>query len=349
MLNTSATATETTSFQEILVAKNAIQLNNLESGKYKLEIQSIVRECEDEIGSNSKTYYEEIITVPNREDLFVVEGPYIDTNLCQGEAGKISLQVFDNQQAGLTFYYNGAIISIDEEASNVVEGVFKLNIPEPVASSNLIITNAEGCQISERIILTEIGVPSFEYSSPSLQLEGQVKAREELTFTNTSEQPYTYSEWIFGDGTRETVSRRAGTVSPVYHTYGISGSYLATLRNYNRLGCFKEITQRIVVGKGYNIMVPNAFSPNGDSINDAFRALFSGFIRVNFSIYDNFGNILYAESIAKPNPDLPQGIELNGWDGINATSSTSYIYRFEGFTSNEENPVVRSGTFILLR
>lgn len=213
----------------------------------------------------------------------------------------------------------------------------------------MIITNVEGCQISEKIILTEIGTASFEYSSPSLQIEGQVKAREELTFTNTSASPYHYSEWIFGDGKREIVNRITGTVSPVQHTYGTSGSYLVTLRNYNRLGCFKEITQLIVVGKGYNVMVPNAFSPNGDLINDTFRALFSGFVRVKFTVYDNFGNILYTESIEEPNPDFPQGIKLNGWDGYNATSSTSYIYRFEGFTFNEEDPIIRSGTFILLR
>ena len=75
----------------------------------------------------------------------------------------------------------------------------------------------------------------------------------------------------------------------------------------------------------------------------------SGFVRVKFTVYDNFGNILYTESIEEPNPDFPQGIKLNGWDGYNATSSTSYIYRFEGFTFNEEDPIIRSGTFILLR
>jgi hypothetical protein len=197
--------------------------------------------------------------------------------------------------------------------------------------------------------LTEIGAPSFEFNSPSLQIDGQILAREEVTFTNTSALPYSYSEWIFGDGSRETVRMMSNTVSPVQHAYGISGTYLVTLRNYSGVGCYKEVTERVVVGKGYNVLVPNAFSPNGDLINDTFRVLFSGFSSVKFSVYDNRGNLLYVENLEEPNPDIPQGIALKGWDGKNAPPSPNFIYRFEGYTPTEPNPIIKSGTFILLQ
>ena len=349
ILSPTGTTTETSSFQEVLEAKNSTQLINLESGKYKFEIQSLNDECEGDPESLPKTYYEEIITVPNREDLYVVQGPFIDINLCQRKPGKISIEVFDNQEKGLTFYYNGEVVSIDEDASNPDAGIYTVNIPNPVEQANLLITNAIGCQIAKNIFLTEVGQPSFVFTSPSFQINETVLTREEVSFTNTSATPFYSSEWIFGDGTREVVKTRSSTVSPVHHTYGISGTYLVTLRNYNSTGCYKEVTQSVVVGKGYNILVPNAFSPNNDLINDTFRALFSGFSSVQFNVYDNYGNILYSETLEEADPDNPVGLELVGWDGANATTSSNYIYRFEGFSTSEGVPIIQSGTFILLK
>tara|TARA_X000000950_G_scaffold3777_1_gene3956 strand:- start:419 stop:1768 length:1350 start_codon:yes stop_codon:yes gene_type:complete len=349
ILNPMGTTTETSSFQEVLDDKNSTQLINLESGKYKFEIQSLNDECEGDPESLPKTYYEEIITVPNREDLYVVQGPFIDINLCQRKAGKISIEVFDNQEKGLTFYYNGEVVSIDEDASNPDAGIYTVNIPNPVEQANLFITNAIGCQIAKNIFLTEVGQPSFVFTSPSFQINETVLTREEVSFTNTSATPFYSSEWIFGDGTREVVKTRSSKVSPVHHTYGISGTYLVTLRNYNSTGCYKEVTQSVVVGKGYNILVPNAFSPNNDLINDTFRALFSGFSSVQFNVYDNYGNILYSETLEEADPDNPAGLELVGWDGANATTSSNYIYRFEGFSTSEGLPIIKSGTFILLK
>ena len=343
---TDNTTGSTASYVPIPDAKNATHLFGLESGKYKVIIESQRMDC-GQNSQNAKNYYEEVITVPNRDDLYIVSGPKIDNDLCQGNPGKISIQVFNNQESELTFYYNSAIVSIFEKGTN---GNYILNIPEPVAQGELLISNEEGCHISTDIQLTEIGEPSFTFHSPSLQIDNQILAREEVTFNNTSEFPYQYSQWIFGDGSSsERIFTNTTTVSPVFHTYGISGTYLATLRNYNSLGCFKETTQRIVVGKGYNILAPNGFSPNGDSINDVFRVLFNGFIRVRFSVYDSRGNILYKEEISETDPQNPVGIELVGWDGNNAKDAFNFIYQFEGFRLNDDNPILRRGTFILLR
>tara|TARA_A100001015_G_C14486710_1_gene517636 strand:- start:87 stop:344 length:258 start_codon:yes stop_codon:yes gene_type:complete len=84
-------------------------------------------------------------------------------------------------------------------------------------------------------------------------------------------------------------------------------------------------------------------------INDTFRALFSGFSSVQFNVYDNYGNILYSETLEEADPDNPAGLELVGWDGANATTSSNYIYRFEGFSTSEGLPIIKSGTFILLK
>ena len=114
------------------------------------------------------------------------------------------------------------------------------------------------------------------------------------------------SEWIFGDNsTPEIVPTLVDSVITVRHTYGISGTYFATLRIFNDIECSEEITVPISVGKGYNIMVPNVFTPNGDGINDVFEPLSLISTPVEkFALYDRWGNQVFQTN----DPD-------ESWDG----------------------------------
>ena len=113
------------------------------------------------------------------------------------------------------------------------------------------------------------------------------------------------------------------SIIPVRHT-GISGTYFTTMRIYNDIGCSEEICTNSV-GKGYNILVPNVFTPNNDLVNDNFRPLFSGFL-LTFTIYDYRGNVVYNEYVEEADPNNIQGISITGWDGSLAPFSPYYIY-----------------------
>jgi gliding motility-associated-like protein len=41
------------------------------------------------------------------------------------------------------------------------------------------------------------------------------------------------------------------------------------------------------------IVVPNAFSPNGDFVNNTLKVLGEGFDLLNFEIYDRWGQLLF--------------------------------------------------------
>ena len=150
----------------------------------------------------------------------------------------------------------------------------------------------------------------------------------------------------------------------------MSGTYFTTLRIYNEIGCSKEDTQILKVGKGYNIMVPNVFTPKeGDKfgINNFFYPIFSGFYKISLSIYDYKGNILFTQSLIEDDIDNPKGIRFtpgmnnvppwdpltNGWDGNvggkPAPYSPYYIYTVRGELFDQETIVDKSGTFILIR
>lgn len=54
-----------------------------------------------------------------------------------------------------------------------------------------------------------------------------------------------------------------------------------------------------------NVFIPNAFSPNGDGLNDAFKMTTTAAVELNyFRVYDRWGNRVWAASDYRP-----------AWDG----------------------------------
>ena len=192
-------------------------------------------------------------------------------------------------------------------------------------------------------------MPNFEYTSPNFEISSSILAREEVTFLNTSTDPFVTSEWIFGDNSAPViVPQSTSVITPTRHAYGVSGTYFATLRIYNSIGCSDEVTQPIVVGRGYNIMIPNVFTPNNDLVNDKFRPLFSGFSKMTFSVYDYRGNVIYNEFVEEADLTNITGISVSGWDGALAPYSPYYIFTASGVLLDGETVVEKSGTFILI-
>ena len=340
--------------------------NNLTPGQYKISVAPMNWGCVgispyDNIGAV------EFITVPQNQDLVITNGPLINLSeydftdpsqltICDiGGAGNLYVRVFINYDGDLFFYYP---TDTDLVQAEPLDGqTYRLQIASSVQNGQLTVVNQEGCRLTVDVGL-EIGEPSFNYNSLNAQISGNstetqlplILAREEVTFTNTSTGTFTYFEWDFGDGSPvERYPFLTGSVSPVTHVYGISGTFYPKLRVYNAVGCYKEKVELLVVGKGYNIMVPNVFSPNGDTYNDKFRPLFSGFSSIQMTVYDYRGNLLYTEEAAIDPADPLQPITLSGWDGGIETESPYYIYSVYGITLFGDVEVQKSGTFIIIR
>ena len=102
---------------------------------------------------------------------------------------------------------------------------------------------------------------------------------------------------------------------PIIHEYAISGTYYVTLRIYNDLGCVEELTEPIKIGKGYSVLVPNVFTPDGNIWNQRFRPVFNGLNEITLRIYDSQGGLIYEEVGAEGNDPEKTGLSLLGWDG----------------------------------
>ena len=108
--------------------------------------------------------------------------------------------------------------------------------------------------------------------------------------------------WSFGD-LHDNFSIEQ---NPIFEYPSDTGTYIVQLIISNEFGCLDTTTKEIHIKAGYQVFVPNAFTPNGDGINDLFSPKGVGISTDDFKlmIFDRWGDLIFETS------------ELNlGWDG----------------------------------
>lgn len=332
-----ATASSTLSYEEI--GRNLLAVNNLAAGRYRLRITSSIVACENTDAITFTKFY----TLNPVETLQLLEGPFLSRELCIGEPGSLQLKVFDRNSDSFSFYYNGNLVSSSPLGNNN----FEVTIDQPVEESVLSVVNESGCSI-ELPVITGVGTPEFTYTSRSLEQTGLISANEDVSFTNTSIEPYTRMQWDFGDGSETLeITAENAAVTDIVHRYKTPGTFSVRLRFYNALGCYKETEQDIMVGKGYLVIFPSAFTPNNDGVNDFFDAKFTGITAFAFEVFDMWGNLLYTTTV----DGLPAATSW-GWDGTYPSGKPytpkTFRYSFTA-TTHDNQQITTTGEATLLR
>jgi gliding motility-associated-like protein len=198
------------------------------------------------------------------------------------------------------------------------------------------ITDANGCNTSQSVTITNpiIGNAGFTQNSYAYTTFGLYSMLDPIQFTNTATGDYISVSWNFGDGTFSTEE------NPI-HTYVLEGNYIVTQTVTYPLGCIKTTTISLIIEKGYVLVVPTAFTPNNDSLNDTFRPVTKGLKNVRLDIYDTWGSLIYSET----------GDVIAGWNGqIKNTPAENGNYyskvsgeTFYGIIVNENE------TFVLIK
>ncbi len=122
------------------------------------------------------------------------------------------------------------------------------------------------------------------------------KENTPTTFTSTSTGASRYS-WDFGDGTTSDLP------NPV-HQYNVTATFNACLVVNNTFGCADTVCQEVSSIIVPFLDVPNAFTPNGDGVNDQVFVRGFGIAKMTFRIYNRWGQLVFQS--ASPN---------SGWDG----------------------------------
>ncbi|HAP01291.1 MAG TPA: hypothetical protein DCQ93_05125, partial [Bacteroidetes bacterium] len=124
-------------------------------------------------------------------------------------------------------------------------------------------------------------------------------------FTNTSSGADFY-QWIFGDGTGDTTTDAT-------HTYTEAGNYDVTLIATTIYGCADTITRTpIIIIDEPSLWIPNAFTPNGDGINDFFGIYGTSIKSYHMKIFDRWGEMIFENNDYFPTWDGNyHGVPLN--------------------------------------
>jgi gliding motility-associated-like protein len=88
------------------------------------------------------------------------------------------------------------------------------------------------------------------------------------------------------------------------HTYEHydTATYYVTQWVINKYGCMDTITKPVYIGPNFTFYIPNAFSPNGDGVNEGFKGLGVGIDNSTYNlwVFDRWGlMIFYANDIDK--------------------------------------------------
>lgn len=110
----------------------------------------------------------------------------------------------------------------------------------------------------------------------------------QVNFQNQSVGANSYN-WNFGDGTF------SGQQNPG-HTYQDTGTYVVTLIVTSINGCTDTVTGNVWVTDYFAFYAPNAFSPDGDGLNDVWQGIGTGISDDEFElfIFDRWGDRIFS-------------------------------------------------------
>lgn len=170
-----------------------------------------------------------------------------------------------------------------------------------VAAPTATVMEENGSLAEEEIVLA--AGDSYTASAP-LKLQFNANAQEQEGHT------YAY-EWLIypADAPQEPLLRRFEPDTE--YTFYESGTFGAQLRitytiDSTGVALEEECDPITVVISESSLKVPNAFSPNGDGVNDVFKVTYKSLIKFNAYIFNRWGQRIYEWDLS--NID-------DGWDG----------------------------------
>ena len=155
----------------------------------------------------------------------------------------------------------------------------------------------------------------------------------EINFYNHSEGAI-FFEWNFDNG------EYSFEENPTFN-FSDPQIYNVSLIATNDIGCSSEIIKVVNINPEYTFFVPDAFTPDGDGLNDVFLAEGNRILSFEMQVFDRWGGIIFKS----PHIDL-------GWDGNNSNgeelSEGIYMYHILVYDLNEKLWVY-NGEFKLVR
>ncbi len=209
------------------------------------------------------------------------------------------------------------------------------SIADSLFAGNYIVTVSDGiCTASASIYIPVIPGPlaDFKASPWEVYLEDGIVA-----FSDLSPGPLAAWLWDFMDG------NSSAQQNPT-HKFTTLGIFNVTLTVTDHVGCEGKISHPVLVKDITSAYFPNAFTPDGDGINDIFLPKGIYITDYKLLVFNRFGNVVFASN----DP-------LSGWNGtFEGKEAPEGVYAWKAVFSHDygENLIKTlhlSGTVTLLR
>ena len=216
-----------------------------------------------------------------------------------------------------------------------------ITITPQVTKEYVVSATMEGnCIVTDTftVVVMPLPIPSFVPSPTEIFVENGIGT---VQCTNTSNENYAHLVWNFGDA-NSNVNIIQNVDDPT-HDYTRSGFYTITMTATDSFGCVDSVKARVSVSVPYFFYIPNAFTPDGDGINETFAPKGEGVDPDHYSmqIYDRSGMLIFTTK----NP-------YDYWDGRNKHGQMCpegvYVYKINLYNLNEEDKEY-IGTVTLVR
>lgn len=153
---------------------------------------------------------------------------------------------------------------------------------------SLTVTDSVGCSttITDLTGITVAPPPVASFTATPLITD---LSAPEICFSNTSTGGNAYL-WDFGTDTDTLFS--AGTTC---HTFTDTGTYCVSLLTQGDGMCADTTSLCVLILPDFTLYIPNAFTPNGDALNDLFLPLGTGLQTNSYELllFDRWGNLIW--------------------------------------------------------
>ncbi len=185
------------------------------------------------------------------------------------------------------------------------------------------VTDINGCTKSASALAPATPAPTAAFNATP---QPALISAPIITFVNASSPDAITFQWDFaGFGT-------SSEQNPIFE-FSEPGFWDITLQVWNYLGCTSTVTQTIEIKPQSEIYIPNAFTPNGDGINETFFAHGNDLIdrHIEVHVFNRWGQRVYlGTSVEKP------------WDGTcNGELCPSGVYTYRIFYKDQEGKIYR--------
>ncbi len=172
----------------------------------------------------------------------------------------------------------------------------------------------------------------------SFNMEGGSCPQDLISFQNTSSGDLVSWFWNFDDGSTSEYKNPAGHLFPNVRGEKI---FNVSLIVGNNNGCYDTATAQIIKLQSCSVAVPNAFTPNGDGLNDYLYPLNGLDVSdVDFRVFNRFGQVIFQS----------RG-DANKWDGRlkgQMQPTGSYLWMLS-YTNTSGKKINKTGSTLLIR